>query len=436
MANKTTKTDAAELALSAVEEALKLDFGLDDDKPAPAAETGADPAPAPAEPRKDDRAGPRAARTRPKAPANDDRRAVGTLLYQLQRRPSSSVFWVAFAVSVVWLAAIGYVGLSLIGGNLATGDVAALARRPDVLVVATLAIIPVMFFWTMALMIWRAQEMRLTSRTMTEVALRLAEPEDVARESVITVGQAIRREVAAMGDGIERALARASELEVLVHNEVSSLERSYTENEIRIRSLIEELVNQRESVVSNAERVRSSISGAHEALTSEMRNAGELITGRLEETGRDLTRTFGEKAEQLTIAFDSAGRNLTSAVSESGEEFVARLETSGRDISDRIANVGLEVDSRISASSNEVTGTITRVADETAARFASESERLTGAIAATGESVTGRLETTTRDLLDRLTATGEDLTGTVTRTLGETIATFTSEAAPSPTASP
>ena len=29
-----------------------------------------------------------------------------------------------------------------------------------------------------------------------------------------------------MGDGIERALARASELEVLVHNEVASLERS------------------------------------------------------------------------------------------------------------------------------------------------------------------------------------------------------------------
>ena len=52
---------------------------------------------------------------------------------------------------------------------------------------------------------------------------------------MVTVSQAIRREVAAMGDGIERALARASELEVLVHNEVASLERSYTDNELRVR---------------------------------------------------------------------------------------------------------------------------------------------------------------------------------------------------------
>ena len=42
----------------------------------------------------------------------------------------------------------------------------------------------------------------------------------VATESIVSVGQAIRREVAAMGDGVdERALARAGELESLVHNE-------------------------------------------------------------------------------------------------------------------------------------------------------------------------------------------------------------------------
>ena len=43
--------------------------------------------------------------------------------------------------------------------------------------------------------------------------MRLAEPDTVAGELVVTVGQAIRREVAAMGDGVERALARAAELE-------------------------------------------------------------------------------------------------------------------------------------------------------------------------------------------------------------------------------
>ena len=64
----------------------------------------------------------------------------------------------------------------------------------------------------------RANEMRLTARSMTEVAIRLAEPETVATEQVVSLSQAIRREVASLGDGIERALARASELETIKAN--------------------------------------------------------------------------------------------------------------------------------------------------------------------------------------------------------------------------
>ena len=71
--------------------------------------------------------------------------------------------------------------------------------------------------------------------------MRLTQPETAAREQIVTVGQAIRREVAAMGDGVERALARAAELEALVHNEVSALERAYNDNEVRIRDLLTEL---------------------------------------------------------------------------------------------------------------------------------------------------------------------------------------------------
>ena len=40
--------------------------------------------------------------------------------------------------------------------------------------------------------------MRVVAESMAEVAMRLAQPETVARESIVTVGQAIRREVAAM----------------------------------------------------------------------------------------------------------------------------------------------------------------------------------------------------------------------------------------------
>ena len=59
----------------------------------------------------------------------------------------------------------------------------------------------------------------------------------------------------ATGDAISRALGRAGELEALVHNEVAALERSYTENENRIRNLINELASEREALANNSERV-------------------------------------------------------------------------------------------------------------------------------------------------------------------------------------
>jgi len=76
-----------------------------------------------------------------------------------------------------------------------------------------------------------------------------------------------------MGDGIERALARASELETLVRSEVSNLERSYSDNERRVRSLIDELASERESILTNADRVRGAIALAHDNLSRDLAGA-------------------------------------------------------------------------------------------------------------------------------------------------------------------
>ena len=126
--------------------------------------------------------------------------------------------------------------------------------RPDALGAIGALVGPVVFFFIIAGLMRRTQEMRLTTRAMAEIAARLAEPETIATEQVVSLSHAIRREVASMGDGIERSLARASELESIVRNEVGNLERSYAGNERRIRGMIDELANEREAIVSNAER--------------------------------------------------------------------------------------------------------------------------------------------------------------------------------------
>ena len=161
---------------------------------------------------------------------------------------------------------------------------------------------PIIFFYVLAHMAWRSQELRLITQSMAEVAMRLAEPETVARELIVTVGQAIRREVAAMGDGIERALARAAELETLVANEVSALEHAYNDNEVRIRALLQDLGSQRDTLVGQADQIRDAINSVHLDLGNDISRISELVAEQVNEASRRITHALAEKGEHITRA--------------------------------------------------------------------------------------------------------------------------------------
>jgi hypothetical protein len=176
------------------------------------------------------------------AAANDDLPSIGGLIFALQQKPSKSPFLVALVASLIWFVIGGIFAYSLIANQLAApGGMSDLLTNPSALTAAVTILVPIAIFWFLALLVWRAQELRLMASAMTEVAVRLAEPDKLAEQSVASLGQTIRRQVAAMNDAISRAIGRAGELEALVHNEVATLERSYSDNELRVRGLISEL---------------------------------------------------------------------------------------------------------------------------------------------------------------------------------------------------
>jgi hypothetical protein len=238
MANTTKKVaDPTEAALSAIQEALKVrDDEAEPGKRSENAGSDADrwdkSTASPLGKKVLDAEEIGARSSNPNAfPANDDQQSIGQVLQLLQQRPARTSFVVASLFSAAWLigcAALGWFYLSDLSSTLGPG------HPPTALFVAlgAAALLPIIFFFGVAHMAWRAQELRVIAQSMAKVALKLGEPEGIARDSVVTVGQAVRREVAAMGDGVERALARASELEALVHNEVAALERTYSDNEV------------------------------------------------------------------------------------------------------------------------------------------------------------------------------------------------------------
>ncbi|MFM2443739.1 MAG: hypothetical protein RJB09_925, partial [Pseudomonadota bacterium] len=250
--------------------------------------------------------------------ANDDRRSVGQILQAMQVRSTPTPMKLAALASGIWIGLVGFYASTL--------DV---ILPHQIAVLALSALGPIVFFFVSALIMCRMQEIRLTAQALTEVAMRLAEPETIATEQVVTLSQAIRREVSSMGDGIERALARASELEAVVRVEVSSLERSYTENERRIRSLIDELSSEREALLVNADRVRQAISGAHDALSRDLEDASNQIVERVGEAGARVSALLDSKGEDISATLTRTGDTLVGRITEHGGDIVARLASTG-----------------------------------------------------------------------------------------------------------
>ncbi|MGA9726614.1 MAG: hypothetical protein WBQ84_04040, partial [Methylocella sp.] len=110
-------------------------------------------------------------------PANDDRQSAGEILRAFQSRSNrvSAVF--VAACSGLWvILALGY----FIANRAVLFNLPAESLLPQATLYLMTIVGPVIFFLVTAALLRRGQEMRLAARSMTEVAVRLTEPETIA----------------------------------------------------------------------------------------------------------------------------------------------------------------------------------------------------------------------------------------------------------------
>jgi hypothetical protein len=385
MANEpTSKTDdPAALAFSAVENALKESVFApeESDSPEQPAKKQEDKPTVSVERR---RTGEKIA-ARTSSVANDDQMPGARLLYSLQSRTSGAPLLVATALSAVWLALTGSIGYLRYTAEAATdGGATAFLTSSEFAALLALIGLPVVGFFTVAVLIRRSQELRIAAASMTQAAIRLTDPETTAADKVATVGQAVRREVNALGDGLERALSRAGELEVMVHNEVTSLERTYSENETRLRSLIQDLSDQRNEVIANSDRVRDAISGAHTAMIND-----------LEQIGTTLGATITERGSSVRGKIEGATNEFQTLLDDRSGELVERIEN-------RTADMVSMLDGRF----ERLDGLFGQRTDELTEVFNSRTDNFSTAVEARMESlvseIDGRTEVVNAAITDRI----------------------------------
>jgi hypothetical protein len=308
--------------------------------------------------------------------ANDDQQSIGQVLQSLQRRPARASYLVAALFSGLWIigcAALSWAYLSNLQGAAASDH----SPMPLLIGLGATALLPIVFFFGAAHMAWRAQELRLIAQSMAQVAMRLAEPEGAARESIVTVGQAIRREVAAMGDGVERALARASELEALVQSEVAALERTYSDNEVRIRGLLQDLSNQRDTLVGQAEQVRSALNNVQIDLTQDLSTITDLVGEQVNDAAQRITQSLAEKGERITATLGQIGDNMVQELSDRGGDLLSRLEAASEETSRAIAMASDRLSSSLDFKTNHIGQEFAEIADGLENMMASRLDRVT-----------------------------------------------------------
>src|ERR1700730_11558394 len=90
-------------------------------------------------------------------PANDDRAAIGQVLQAIQRRPARTSYLIATAFMAAWvLGGIVIGGLYLPNLQALVGEDS--AGVPALIGLGALFLVPIIFFYILAHMVWRSQE--------------------------------------------------------------------------------------------------------------------------------------------------------------------------------------------------------------------------------------------------------------------------------------
>ena len=370
----------------------------------------------------------------PRRAANDDRAAIGQMLRGLRRRQTPIPYIIAGIAGLFWA------GGSIAAAYLYQPQLQSFFQTvgwPAVVGLTCAVVLPLIIVFVLAHVFRRSQDLRLVSETMAEVAMRLAQPESGASEQIMTVGHAIRREVAAMGDGVERALARAAELEALVHNEVSALERAYNDNEVRIRDLLSELTNQRETLVNQAEQVRNAIASVHLDLSHDITSVGDLVADKVNEVAQRVTRSLTERGEHITLALGHAGDSVIDALSERGSVLLDRLETTGDRATTAIASASEHLAASLNFKSEHVHNEFAELAvrlqqmmssrlDQVAHGFAQKATATIESMGTRSQSFTDALAETGNRIADTILARADEVNATM-RATSETLANDLSE---------
>jgi hypothetical protein len=222
----------------------------------------------------------------------------------------TALFWIGVWAAFLWgyLGPVGLAGLSLQAGAL---------------IVAAMALPPVLFF-AVALLLARSAKTDDAARALLAATDLLFEADETAAHSAGRLARAVRRELGGLNSGLEVAFQRMRTLETVLENQIATLDEAGARAEVRSETIAARLKQE-------SQRLESLGDGLNEAAGK----AGETVAGRLAqlkammETAEGTLKMAVQNLDIQAAAFRAAvtqAAEAPQAVAEELDRRAARIE--------------------------------------------------------------------------------------------------------------
>jgi len=264
----------------------------------------------------------------------------------------------------------------------------------------------------------RMDDFETASERLAASIERFSEPASWAGSNILPIRSAVSSELKALNEQLNRSLDKTVEIESRIRREVEALERTFSDNELRLSTLVHELSLQRDTVVGATEQVRSVVKESREAMSSELLDvsrqlieSGNYVRGTLEEVNIDITAILAGVAEGMA-------QKVNDVVTQRIDPVVIRLDEGLRSAGELMSAGATSVRAVLEGHQDELRAALSsaldRLNDVMDARSNSAMEHLKGAedfisqgLDGAATRLEGRLQSSSAEYL-RVVASGSN----------------------------
>lgn len=250
---------------------------------------------------------------------DDDASGVKGLSGDLKR--GRREFQIAAFISILWIALLTSDGI-IAGRSL---SIRALLQ-PEGASFLILAVIPIALFFICAELLRQARRAHVYAEGLTSALDSLARPDERLQEQVMSLSLSIRREVASISDGVERAIGRASELEGQIRSEILRLEKAYRDGELRVSSVLTQLRHERSALTGHADSAVEAISKVRNALSEHVEFECTKIFKSLDDASSRFEEMISRCSADMGAMLETKRGHLYFDVERGAQQIVAAME--------------------------------------------------------------------------------------------------------------